>query len=716
MTTLILTAVGTAVGGPIGGAVGAIVGQAADQAIFAPKARHGPRLGDLAVQTSSYGTIIPKIFGTMRVAGTVIWATDLREQRTSSSAGKGRPRSVAYSYSANFAVALSGRRIAAIRRIWADGKLLRGAAGDFKSATDFRIYVGDEDQPADPLIASVEGVTEAPAFRGIAYAVFEDFQLEDYGNRIPSLSFEVEAGSGDVAVGAIAEELSGGAVSCDETLAVTGYAATGDSVRSVIQTLAEMMSLELTDQNGGLVLSGRPGEPVILDDTYRLSPVEMMRRAAIAIPGEVSIAYYDPARDYQTGLQRATRGAPSVASDRRALPAVLSADLAKSLAERRLAWFWAERSRARLASTWACFNARPGSTLTLPETHGQWKVRRWTLGPMSIALELSRRAPAMAPAVSAAPGRSLPESDIVHGPTLLRLLDLPPLGDDERPALTIVASGSMPGWRRAPLLASFDGGESWRESGATGAPAVLGHSRSILPDASSLLFDDQAVLEVELAHDGMWLHAASDSALVDGANLAIVGSELIQFGRAEPTGPCRFRLTRLLRGRRGTEWAATGHVPDEAFTLIEGETVKALEIPAHAIGSEIQIVAAGIGDGSEGVSASLTIGDEGRRAPSPVHLKAIAGEGGAILIGWVRRSRQGWTWRSGSDTPLVEEQERYRITIARGDALRTVDTSQPSYVYSPAEQAEDGDAMPFVISVVQLGTHGPSRPATLDMQ
>src|ERR1044072_1627505 len=149
MATLILPAVGPAVGGPIGGAIGAILGQAVDQRIFAPKARHGPRLGDLAVQTSSYGNAIPKLFGTMRVAGTVIWATDLMEQRSSSGGGKGRPKTVNYSYSASFAVALSARPIRGVGRIGADGKLLRGAAGDFKSATGgYRLYLGDEDQPA----------------------------------------------------------------------------------------------------------------------------------------------------------------------------------------------------------------------------------------------------------------------------------------------------------------------------------------------------------------------------------------------------------------------------------------------------------------------------------------------------------------------------------------------------------------------------------------
>src|SRR3546814_11347229 len=94
-----------------------------------------------------------------------------------------------------------------VRRIWADGNLLRGAAGDFKTEMGaFRLHSGGEDQAVDPLIAAAEGVGATPAHRGIAYAVFEDLSLADYGNRIPSLTFEVVADEGPVAIAGLAAE------------------------------------------------------------------------------------------------------------------------------------------------------------------------------------------------------------------------------------------------------------------------------------------------------------------------------------------------------------------------------------------------------------------------------------------------------------------------------------------------------------------------------
>jgi len=712
MATLILSAVGSAVGGPIGGAIGAIVGQVADQAIFAPKARHGPRLGELAVQTSTYGTAIPKIFGTMRVAGTVIWSTDLIERRSSSGGGKGRPRTVAYSYSASFAVALSARKVRDVHRIWADGKLLRGAAGDFKSATGFRLYSGDEDQAADPLIAAAEGIDQAPAFRGTAYAVFEDFQLEDFGNRIPSLTFEVEADPGRITIGSIAAELSGGSIVDGGTDELSGYAATGDSVRGAVQALSDVLALPLVDRGESLLLGGAAAAATVLEDRDRTADFEIARQAAGIIPAEVSISYYEPERDYQTGLQRAVR--PGAGGGRRAEQAIaasLSAEAAKSFAERRLATLWARRASAKVELGWRHLELKPGAIARLADR--TWRVDRWVLGPMTVALELSGVSPSGAPDALASPGRSTGEQDLVHGPTTIRLLDVPISSGLDRSHLFVLAAGTMPGWRRASLLASFDDGATWLEAGATAQPAVMGHVRTVLPPSGSALVDESNSVVVELLHDAMWLEARDDTALAGGANLALLGSELIQFGAVDALGEKRFRLSKLLRGRRGTEWASASHVEHEQFALIDAEALVPLDVPAVAVGTDARVIATGIGDGPEGVSAIRHLTGEGLRPPAPVHLAADTSVDGDIAIAWVRRSRQGWTWLSGADTPLGEEQEKYRVTISGAGSTRSVETGEARYVYTSGLRAADGNGGPLSIAVTQLGTYAASRPAVL---
>jgi hypothetical protein len=724
MATLILTAVGTAVAGPLGGAIGAIAGQQIDSRLFAPKARQGPRLGELAVQTSSYGSSIPKIFGTMRVAGTVIWSTDLIEDRTKSGGGKGRPKTVTYSYSASFAVALSGRRIRGVGRIWADGKLLRGATGDFKSETGYRLYPGSEDQAVDPRIASVEGVNNAPAHRGLAYAMFEDFQLADYGNRIPSLTFEVFADHGSVTIGSIAEELSDGEVVAGETPELAGYAASGDSVRGAMEALAEVVPLSLVEEGGKLRLkaAAEPAVPVAREEagahgsTGSGGRSEIARSAALNIPAEVTIAYHDVARDYQLGLQRATRGGSGLNADRVALPAALPAGVAKAMAEQRLRQLWTARETAKLHLPWRRGGIRPGDHLHLEGRGGLWKVSRWSLDRMVVTLELVRVPSGGMPApAGASAGRTIAQPDQLHGPTTMFLFELPAGGESLAggPQIVGAAAGVEAGWRSATLSSSFDGGVSWEREGQTPDAAVIGTAITALPPGDSALIDARSSVEVQLLNDAMWLEGRSDAALVAGANMAMVGEELIQFGSVEPLGQRKFRLSRLLRGRRGSEWAAMEHAVGEPFLLIELEKLFGVELPAGMTGGEAMLMAQGMGDGAAGAVGSRVIDGRALQPPSPVHLTAERGAGGDISINWVRRSRIGWSWLSEADAPLGEEGERYRLLLSGAGFERVVDLGTSSYVYSAGLQAEDGLAGPLNIRVVQVGTRARSRAAEI---
>lgn len=192
---------GSFVGAPqIGWAVGSALGSFIDR-----KTQHseGPRLADLKVQISTWGTMIPLIYGAMRVAGNVIWSTDLRESSTTESqGGKGGPSSetTTYSYSVDVAIALCEGPITAVRKMWANGKLIYNAGGDATLetllqssgfASNVAVYIGDETQLPDSTMEASLGAGNVPGYRGTAYIVFTNLQLSDYGNRIPNLEFEV---------------------------------------------------------------------------------------------------------------------------------------------------------------------------------------------------------------------------------------------------------------------------------------------------------------------------------------------------------------------------------------------------------------------------------------------------------------------------------------------------------------------------------------------
>ncbi|KQS76763.1 hypothetical protein ASG32_26780 [Methylobacterium sp. Leaf361] len=210
MATLILSsagaAVGTALGGPIGGLVGRALGSVAGAALggaLSGAGRHarfveGPRLADVAGLTSTEGDPIPRVYGRARIGGTLIWATRPLEVANTTVARAaapskglgglaGGPRTVTtrYSYFANLAVGLCEGEIACVRRIWADGREIDQAG------LTLRVHTGGPGQEPDPLIVAKEGAENAPAYRGLAYAVFENLALAAFGNRVPQFAFEV---------------------------------------------------------------------------------------------------------------------------------------------------------------------------------------------------------------------------------------------------------------------------------------------------------------------------------------------------------------------------------------------------------------------------------------------------------------------------------------------------------------------------------------------
>lgn len=186
MAQVILSSVGQAVGGPIGQAIGSAIGRTLDQRAISslePARQKGPRLETLKVQGTAEGAPIPCVLGRARITGHVIWASRFLESRRTSRGGKGGPRTVEYGYSVSVAIALCEGPIDGVGRVWADGQPmdLTGVA--------MRLHRGEPDQVADPLIEAVEEI--APAYRDVAYVVFEDLALAPFGNRLPQLSFEV---------------------------------------------------------------------------------------------------------------------------------------------------------------------------------------------------------------------------------------------------------------------------------------------------------------------------------------------------------------------------------------------------------------------------------------------------------------------------------------------------------------------------------------------
>lgn len=170
--------IGAYYGNPqLGYAIGSIIGNAVD-----PEVIQGPKIGDVAAQTSAEGVFQPIFFGTCSSFGNMIdQGPDIIRKEEESGKGGGPVTETERLYK-SFAIRLGvgwNGPIAAVTRIWEDGKLVYDVRPESQIpqetaefAQGIRIYLGTEDQLPDPELEAIHGIGNAPAYPGRAYVVF----------------------------------------------------------------------------------------------------------------------------------------------------------------------------------------------------------------------------------------------------------------------------------------------------------------------------------------------------------------------------------------------------------------------------------------------------------------------------------------------------------------------------------------------------------------
>ena len=621
------------------------------------------------------------------------------------------------------AVALSSRPVQRVGRIWAEGNLLRGAGGDFKTDTQFRFHEGNADQPLDPLIASAESTGQCPAYRGTAYAVFEDFQLADYGNRIPSLTFEIFERDTLVPVNAIFAAASGGAVTASSGEKLSGYAMSGGDARTALSPLLNALPIMLRVNGGSIELvdwwqgadSAADITAVAAEANNVFDRPTIAQQPGYTAPHSLKLRHYDPARDFQAGVQTSQFISAARSLQQLELPAALSASAARRVADLQLL-------QARRAKESLLLDAALGSQAVHA---GEWikdaDGRRWRVseiehrfGTIKVTAMSSTEFDPTVPR-PASSGRNLESRDLNAGQTNIVVIDLPVFGtvDPVKPQVAVFANGTEPGWRRAAL--SRQHGNQLLDIGTTALPATMGHLLSALPRHNPAVLDLANTVEVQLLHDGMAIPELNGSPLAGNAALCWVDNEFVRFGSAEALGNGRYRLTNLLRGCYGSEDAVSHHMAGSRFVLMDAASARIIDDSSIVAGSTVTIEALGLGDDDPAVTTELVTAKA--IAPRrPMHCRAQSLADGSIYLNWARRSRIDFGWNDGVDQALVEDAESYSVSlIVGGQTLRQwlSVTSEHMVHADELSVALLPSGTTIVFEVRQIGRHMMSAPATI---
>ncbi len=197
------------------------------------------------------------------------------------------------------------------------------------------------------------------------------------------------------------------------------------------------------------------------------------------------------------------------------------------------------------------------------------------------------------------------------------------------------------------------------------------------------------------------LSSVSELAMLNGANSALIGDEIVQFMTATLVGAGKYELSGLLRGRLGTEDAIESHIAGERFVLLNNLLEKN-ETSNEYVGLERFYKAVTFGDTLANTESESFVYRAKSLLPyAPVHVKAVRDSSGNVTFSWVRRNRLHGQWRDYVDVPLSENSELYDIEIMDGETVvrSFLNVAATTSDYSAAEQNADFGSVQSNISV-----------------
>lgn len=573
---------------------------------------------DRAFPNGQYGIMIPQVYGKGRVNGNILWYGEATEVPSAATLTGGTAASP--EYQGTFAVAICKGAIVSVVRIWADDLLVydstvTGLSSVYGSVT---IYLGDEAQTPDSVIESFEGEGNVPGYRGLAYIVFTDLPLKDFGSRIPAFSFEVQAqtsASVTSILNAMAAQtgLEGsdydfGCIDAD----VTGYIAK-DRVpaKQHVDQLLSIFSGDLVEFDGKLqvIARGQSALATIPDadlgakvwngsDKSPAAAITVTRLQDVELPFRLDLNYYSADKGYDPTTTFAVRYDKPEVQNLVTVDCglVLTEDQARAIAERMLYQRWIERTSFAFSLMPRYLRYVPAAVLYLPVDGEEIRVRVVQMdlglfGPIGTKAVLDD----LGILIQGVPGASVKtDAPALANPVTTSFYAFGGVEFSDADALTpgfyVAATGPV-GWRSAELWYSADAGASYAKAATMGAKAVFGHAATVLADGTTAdAVDTVSTVQVVLDTLGT-LSSASATAVQGGVNWALVGGELLGFQTATLVdAPTRtYTLSHLLRGLRSTPM--TGHIAGEKFVLVTS-AVKRITVPAELVGSNVLVKAA----------------------------------------------------------------------------------------------------------------------------
>ena len=523
--------------------------------------------------------------------------------------------------------------------------------------------------------------------------------------------------------------------------AVEGYAITAlEAPRSSISTLARHFGFDAIETEGMIrfVMRGRASVLTLAHDDLVASregeALELVRAQETELPQALKWQVARADEDYDAALveaRRITVDTTRIASE--SFPMAIPPEEAERRCRRALMEAWIGRESATFRLPPSRLALDPADVIRLVHDGRDIELRL-----VSIADSDGRGVEAVRQDRAA---YDLPPGDprtvtltraVVFGAPDVVLLDLPQLSEDQPAHRPMVAAHAVP-WPGEMAVFRSPGSDGFALLTTFGSRARIGTLVSDFYPGPTSRFDLGNALVVDMVSGT--LESVTDLTLFGGANALAVEAapgkwEIVQAGVAELIATGRYRLTRLLRGQRGTEAAIGNPTPAGARVVILDTALAPLPIAEADLGLpwnwRIGPAARSVSDASY-TPLAFTPAGRGLVPFAPVHVAQpwrTARSPGDLTIRWTRRSRAlvADAWEQ-VEVPLAEDLESYDVQILDGTAVkRTLTSSTTSVLYTAAQQTADwgallGPGQTLAIRIYQLSNRlGRGDPAVVTLQ
>jgi hypothetical protein len=443
----------------------------------------------------------------------------------------------------------------------------------------------------------------------------------------------------------------------------------------------------------------------------------------VELPRQLFVQYRDPARDFEDGQQASPTRLITDAVNDKFVDIAVAVDGTQALRAAETLWAdeWASRWKHTFALDASHADLEPTDVVLVPI---DGRLERLRITSIEDSAGVLRSVTAVrdddgsyvSSVIAETPARDVAPLLILAGSSIV-LLDLPPLRTEDTDAGIYAAAQRTTSGNRWGGLAIYRGlpGGALTPLVSVTNEAVVGTLTAALPSAYSSVFDDASQILVTILRGSF--SSRPDIDLLDlGANTLALGVngrwELVQFGTATQLGPTSWKLTHLLRGRRGTEHnIGTSQIGDKAV-LVSGLGIVRLPVPITEVGTDYQYRAATMGATlASGTDVTYASTGESLKPFSPVHIVASDAGGGDTLIEWTRRDRLAVEFTD--PLPLSESVESYEVDVISDSSpqtvLRTLTSSTASVTYTAAQRVDDfGSPGPtaILVRIYQIGALG----------